>query len=237
MDFVVTLSPNSSGQQRNVTNAKGTAIYRDIVPAQCAARCVLAPHTHKECTSRTQPKCANCGGPHPASYGGCLKKKAATLARTVEQVQGKPPKRHEPPPNPDVVFTNTTDLSQEQSTQSQKTSGNTYAAAAKKKRRKPAGSSPPSKQPQLAPQDPTNGRCRHQPQVPEHDRMTYERQQHGSSEQEITCLLIPLLFAALKAFVRANPSSRCLREVEAVLAMEPFVSASYAPQGRTNSQQ
>lgn len=32
------------------------------------------------------------------------KKKAAALARSVEQVQGKAPSRHEPPSNPEVVF-------------------------------------------------------------------------------------------------------------------------------------
>lgn len=201
-------------------------------PVRC--KVCAGPHTHKECTSRTQPKCANCGGPHPASYGGCAKKKAATLARAMEQAQGKPPKRHEAPPNPDVVFANMADHSQEQALQSDKTPGKSYADAAKKKRgKKPAGSSAPSP-PQHAVQDPPSSPCRDQSQSPQHDKVAHERQQQRSTEQDFTRLLLPMLFAALKAIIRANPSSKSLPEVEAVLAMEPLLSAAYAPQGRTS---
>ncbi|KAH8010123.1 hypothetical protein HPB51_024967 [Rhipicephalus microplus] len=90
------------------------------------------PHSHKECTSKAQPKCANCGGPHPASYGGCVKKKAATLARSSEQARGKPPRRNDPPPNPEVVFTNMKDFSQKRSSQSRKATGDTCADVTKR---------------------------------------------------------------------------------------------------------
>ncbi|KAH7962814.1 hypothetical protein HPB52_018067 [Rhipicephalus sanguineus] len=43
----------------------------------------------KEYLSEQGPRCANCGADHAASYGGCPKKKAATLARTMEQFQEK----------------------------------------------------------------------------------------------------------------------------------------------------
>lgn len=195
------------------------------------------PHSHKECTSRAQPKCANCGGPHPASYGGCYKKKAATVARTAEQTQGKPPKRHEPPPNPDVVFTTTAALSENQSTQRGRAADKTYADAVKKKRGKSVGSSPSSKLLQRTTQDPTNSVACSDPRAPQHDKKISGRQQTGSSEQDVTCLLIPMLFAAIKALIRANPSSGRLPEVEAVLAMEPLVSVSYAPQGRNTTLQ
>lgn len=57
-------------------------------------RACAGAHTHKECMSRSQPRCTNCGAEHAASYGGRAKKESATLTRTME-----------PPPNPDVIFT------------------------------------------------------------------------------------------------------------------------------------
>ncbi|KAH7943074.1 hypothetical protein HPB52_004891 [Rhipicephalus sanguineus] len=203
-------------------------------PVRC--KVCAGPHSHKECTSRAQPKCANCGGPHPASYGGCIKKKAATLARTLEQAQGKPPRRNEPPPNPEVVFTSMTDVSQEQSPQSQKTSGNTYADVTKKKRGKSMGLSHSSKPPQPVSQDPPSDYGRQQSQSLQQDKVNCERQQLGNTDQDVTRILIPMLFAAIKALVRGNPSSRSLPEVEAILTMEPLVSTFYAPQGRAPSQ-
>ncbi|KAH8032557.1 hypothetical protein HPB51_026010 [Rhipicephalus microplus] len=203
-------------------------------PVRC--KVCAGPHSHKECTSRAQPKCANCGGPHPASYGGCIKKKAATLARTLEQAQGKPPKRNEPPPSPDVVFTSMKDASQEQPPQSQKTSANTYADVTKMKRGKSMGLSSSSKSSQRTSQDPPSQHYRHQSQSLQHDKEISERQQHVNTDQDVTRILIPMLFAALKALVRANPSSRSFPDVEAILAMEPLLSTSYAQQGRISSQ-
>ncbi|KAH7986842.1 hypothetical protein HPB51_026596 [Rhipicephalus microplus] len=194
------------------------------------------PHSHKECTSRAQPECASCGGPHPAPYGGCIKKKAATLARTLEQAQGKPPKKNEPPPNPDVVFTSIKNASQKQPPRSQKTSANTYADVTKKKRGKFMGLSSSSKSSQRTSPDPPSQHYRHQSQSPQHDKETCERQQHGNTDQDITCILIPMLFAAIKPPVRANPSSRSLPEVEAIHAIEALVSTIYATQGRISSQ-
>ncbi|XP_064485190.1 uncharacterized protein LOC135397517 [Ornithodoros turicata] len=40
------------------------------------------PHQHKECTTKREKKCANCQGPHTATYGGCPKRKIA--ARSVK---------------------------------------------------------------------------------------------------------------------------------------------------------
>ncbi|KAL1484670.1 hypothetical protein MTO96_032450 [Rhipicephalus appendiculatus] len=98
------------------------------------------------------------------------------------------------------------------------------------------GSSPSSKPPQRVSQDPPSDCCRHQSQSLQQDKVICERQQHGNTDQDVTRILIPMLFAAIKALVRANPSSTSLPEVEAILKMEPLVSTSYAPQGRAPSQ-
>nr|CAH7723734.1 unnamed protein product [Callosobruchus chinensis] len=80
------------------------ALRRKIGPGQCyrcqqfghsqlccrgAVRCVRCARAHRpsECQVPTsQPaKCANCGGPHPASYGGCPRRPSPTQRQGVSQ--------------------------------------------------------------------------------------------------------------------------------------------------------
>ncbi|KAH7946701.1 hypothetical protein HPB52_003758 [Rhipicephalus sanguineus] len=93
-----------------------------------------------------------------------------------------------------------------------------------------------SKPPQPVSQDPPSDYGRQQSQSLQQDKVNCERQQLGNTDQDVTRILIPMLFAAIKALVRGNPSSRSLPEVEAILTMEPLVSTFYAPQGRAPSQ-
>lgn len=182
-------------------------------PVRC--KICAGTHSHKDCTSRTQPQCANCGGPHPASYGACPKKKAATLARSIEQIQGKALNRREPPPNPEVVFTSLTSSSNDPPLQSAVPPNQSYARAVQ--------ALTPPKNAQVmhgAPKETATSSQRR-------SRKDNDETAHQSTQQDIVSLLIPMLFAAIKAMLRANPSSKSFPEVEAVLALEPLVTSSF----------
>ncbi|XP_070395322.1 uncharacterized protein [Dermacentor albipictus] len=60
-------------------------------------------HDHSECKSVCQPKCANCGGNHTASFSGCPQGRAASRLRRHELKYGRLPPRNVPPPNLDAV--------------------------------------------------------------------------------------------------------------------------------------
>lgn len=60
-------------------------------------------HNHKDCTSRLQPQCADCGDDHLASHGKCPKKQSATWIDEQELQQEEAPKRHSPPPNTEIM--------------------------------------------------------------------------------------------------------------------------------------
>lgn len=60
-------------------------------------------HNHSECKSVRQPKCANCGGNHTASYSGCPQNIAASKLRRHELIYGRLPPHNAPTPNPDTV--------------------------------------------------------------------------------------------------------------------------------------
>nr|CAH7725385.1 unnamed protein product [Callosobruchus chinensis] len=80
------------------------ALRRKTGPGQCyrcqqfghsqlccrgAVRCVRCAGAHRpsECQVPTSEpaKCANCGGPHPASYGGCIRRPSPTQRQGVSQ--------------------------------------------------------------------------------------------------------------------------------------------------------
>ncbi|KAL1477439.1 hypothetical protein MTO96_035739 [Rhipicephalus appendiculatus] len=69
-------------------------------PQRC--KICAGSHSHKDCTSRRQPRCANCDGPHPSSFGKCPQKKAAAEQKK-ENLQYGTGKRHRPAANPDLV--------------------------------------------------------------------------------------------------------------------------------------
>lgn len=60
-------------------------------------------HDYKECTSKRQPKCANCAGPHPASFSGCSRNRLASAAQRERIVKGYHKIQRGPAPNADIV--------------------------------------------------------------------------------------------------------------------------------------
>lgn len=206
-------------------------------PVRC--KVCAGSHSHKDCTSRSHPRCANCDGSHPASYGSCPKKKAATLARAIQQVQGTNPRRQDPPPNPEMVFTPTNALQADESTQ-------TKTAAPNKSTNCPQTDmssqikTPPNKSYAMSVREnhkslpPKYNQCKPTAH-PEHastsqtsrPRNTHLNKSSSFTTADLGQVLIPMLFAAIKAILRALPSSGSLPEVEAVLALEPLVNASY----------
>lgn len=61
------------------------------------------PHSYKDCMDKTNPKCANCGGNHCASFSGCPHKKAAAAARKHEILNGPIQNNRYPSPNLEVT--------------------------------------------------------------------------------------------------------------------------------------
>lgn len=70
-------------------------------PIRC--KVCAGAHNHKECTSRQNPRCANCGGGHSAAFGGCPIKRAASTIRKRELLNGKEDRSQAPILNPEVV--------------------------------------------------------------------------------------------------------------------------------------
>ncbi|KAH9364201.1 hypothetical protein HPB48_016459 [Haemaphysalis longicornis] len=66
-------------------------------PLRC--KVCSGPHSHKVCPSRREPRCANCGGSHAATFAGCPRKKAATAAKRHIILHGKSPTPRRNKPN------------------------------------------------------------------------------------------------------------------------------------------
>ncbi|KAH7936319.1 hypothetical protein HPB52_021418 [Rhipicephalus sanguineus] len=198
-------------------------------PIRC--KICAGAHTHKECTSRSQPRYANCGADHAASYGGRPKKQAATLARKMEQFQGKARKRREPKPNPDVIFTSTNQKQQDTVQRSDTTSKKSFPSIVKgnqnrsssAKSQEKSSSDPDASEQQMSPRS-------------QQSRKSQGKLLGGSTVQEISGMLIPMMFAAIKALLCANPSLKDIPEVQAVLAFEPLVTTSFTAQRRDSSE-
>lgn len=47
------------------------------------------PHYQNECTSRSEPRCANCGGSHTATFSGCPRKLSAAALRKEQILKGR----------------------------------------------------------------------------------------------------------------------------------------------------
>lgn len=185
-------------------------------PVRC--KICAGPHSYKDCTSRAHPRCANCDGPHPATFGACPKKKAATLARAVEQLQGRAPKQREPPPNPEVVCATPSSTQGSLSTHTNATTKKSYARTVRESPKKPQ---PEEKQ------QPT--RAFVTPVLPIATQRATEppAETHAPTTQvDLSKVIIPLLFAALKALMSAIPSASGLPEVAAIMALEPLLAAS-----------
>lgn len=192
-------------------------------PLRC--KICAGAHPHKDCTSRAHPRCANCDGPHPATFGACPKKKAATLARALEQLQGKAPKQREPPPNLELVCA-LPDLPRAPLPSPTKdTTKKSYASTVRESTKKP----PPEKQQSMCtPPDSNNAVLSHAAQnalepTGETDTATLQI--------DFSKVVIPMLFAALKALLSVIPSSSSFPEVAAIMALEPLLTTRCSPPG------
>lgn len=210
-------------------------------------RCKLCagPHDFKECTSRDEPKCANCDGPHAASFSGCPRRRVASAIRKHEILHGRIPYRRQPPPNPDTVrLTSVIPAQHETNTEVHRKS---YAAV--------AGMTPQRNDNSMTtgvPLQRSDGSVVSAPalKVPRESSLVTKdsrslapvqdaaaasgvavasppRASKGvgasvaSQSVSVEHLLIPMFFAALKAIVLALPNANSLPEVQAFLAMEP----------------
>ncbi|KAL1434047.1 hypothetical protein MTO96_012041 [Rhipicephalus appendiculatus] len=198
-------------------------------PIRC--KICAGAHTHKECTSHSQPRCANCGAEHAESYGGCPKKKAATLARTMGQFQGNTRKRRQPPPNPDVIFTTTNQKQQDAVQRSDMSSKKSFASVVKGKQKRPS-----SAKSQETPSKELDASQQRMSPRSQQNRKSQEKMLDGNTVNDVSSMLIPMMFAAIKALLRANPSMKSIPEVQAVLAFEPLMTTSFTAQRRDSSE-
>lgn len=62
------------------------------------------------------------------------------------------------------------------------------------------------------------------------NRKNQEKLLDGNTVNDISSMLIPMMFAAIKAILCASPSFKSIPEVEAIIALEPLVSPSFTVQ-------
>ncbi|KAM7308884.1 uncharacterized protein ISCGN_012515 [Ixodes scapularis] len=191
-------------------------------PQRC--KVCAGPHNYKECSSRNHPKCANCGGPHAASFAGCVRNKEIGALRKHELIHGKTTKRHSPPPNPEAVRS----VSPAPPNPIQKRSRYTYAEAIGAAGPRapppeaPPAPPPPPIPPRLPPRvPPRKPAIRDSTQTPTpltartveaqtadtNPYSTSLRQNTTARSEKLEKLLLPILFAALKAIVTTLPEA------------------------------
>lgn len=193
-------------------------------------------HDHKECKSVLQPKCANCAGNHAASYSGCPQNKAAAQMRRHELIHGRQPRRNEASPNPAIVNPvrdhppqrtpqppHQRDASREpqrvqpkDQTRVEKPSAPTYASKLRTPPRHPAESNGPESSNVCTSYTSETPRRSQRPsgKIPANT-------DHTSAS--VTELILPMLFAAIRAILSALPEANNLPEVKALLPLEALL--------------
>lgn len=195
-------------------------------------------HHHKECKSVLQPKCANCAGNHAASYSGCPQSKAAAKMRRHELIHGRKPRPNEPSPNLEIVHPvrdppqrppqqQPTSTPREPPRETPRahsrdhsrevpSSNPTYAS----KLRTPTGPLPESSKTDSASVRPNYNieTSRHSQQASENQPFNGDR-----ASASVMQLILPMLFAALKAILSALPEANNLPEVKALLPLEALL--------------
>ncbi|KAH7963597.1 hypothetical protein HPB52_021673 [Rhipicephalus sanguineus] len=140
-------------------------------------------------------------------------------------IPGKSAKTTRTAADPDVIFTSTNQKQQEQQIQrSDTTSKKSFASVVKgnQKSQEKSSSDPDASQQQMSPKSQPN-------------RKSQGKLLGGSTIQDISSMLIPMMLAAIQALLCANPSSKDIPEVQAVLAFEPLVTTSPTAQRRGSS--
>lgn len=181
-------------------------------------------HDHKDCKSIRQPKCANCNGPHTASFSGCPQNKAAALQHQHDIIYGRTQQRGAPEPNKNTMKPAQPPRPQVPKHQD---ASMTYAKVARgpQNRGQSFGTSPSQQQvrqePQEGPRQKNNPvtNIRQNTSTPQPVSVTKQ----GTPSASIAELVIPMLFSALKAILVAIPQANNLPEVKAVLSMEQVI--------------
>lgn len=184
-------------------------------------------HDFKVCSSRCEAKCANCQGPHVASFGACPVARGVAAAHARKLTSGVS-SIWEACPNPDFVkdFPPLPEATgqQGQRHRAQADTGRlkarqSYAAAA-------AASNIPSAGEPTAPAPPSAKPATRRRSTATKKVTTPQEHQHHQAGHRFSVSLkvfVPLLFAAFRAVLRDRPSHLKLPEVEALLALEPLL--------------
>ncbi|XP_042147152.1 uncharacterized protein LOC121836337 [Ixodes scapularis] len=197
-------------------------------PRRC--KVCAGPHHHKTCTNRQDPKCANCGNQHAATFSGCQRRKAASVIRRQDVLNGKENRGFAATLNPEVVRVPLpvpvpTDKRAQKPTYSDALKKTTNGVKEKHRERRPHEDAPetargiPSTM-QLLKSAPITQTTIRQPMSVSSAPRRKRQEQAG----DLGSVLIPMLFAALRAIIKAIPDSDNLPEVQALLAMESFLN-------------
>lgn len=216
-------------------------------------RCKICagPHDFKSCTARREPKCANCGGPHVATYRACRVAKAATEAHIRKVMFGKSKQKQAAPPNPDFVKAATQEAppcfsrlpedpprADNQSVQG----GQLYSTVVKATPCAPGRARARKGEHKLhssaAPQAVTATVVTHLPEpcishfpdpsitksLPQRTAGGKVHPQKSAPPRNVLEIIVPLLFQALRAILQNSPTSANLPAVRAILAFEPLLT-------------
>lgn len=190
------------------------------------------PHAYRDCTTRNNRKCANCGGAHYANYGGCLKRKIAIDAVRTGAREGAPvkqnrsnpamvtptvppPRAPKPPVKTQAAFPR---LNEPVKPREQKPQ--------RPPRRAKAQQAPPVTQP--VPENPWQGQKTHtnppslstQPSIPPLMNLGTTAAVNAA---QLIAQFVPFLFTTLRALIAAIPGANSIREVKDMLAYEPLL--------------
>ncbi|CAN8007913.1 unnamed protein product [Ixodes pacificus] len=214
-----------------------------------ARRCKICagPHHHQECSSRAEPKCANCGQGHAATFSGCSTKKGAAVVRKTEIINGRTPTRRSPPSNPEMVRIPETPNDTKSSTSKPTYSDVLHRQPSKRntisKNENGSMTSAPltqSEKRESGPPMPTASGARRAPRPTasqttpsmETPSATYraDSQVNANSHATDQQFLMRLLFLAVKAIIRSLPDAVNISEVKAILTMEPLILGTRVPE-------
>ncbi|KAL1482548.1 hypothetical protein MTO96_033723 [Rhipicephalus appendiculatus] len=148
----------------------------------------------------------------------------------MKQFQGKTRKR-QPPPNPDVIFTTTNQKQQDAVQRGDPSSKKSFASVVKGNQKRPS----PAKSQETPSRELDASQQRMSPRS-QQNRKSQEKMLDGITVNDVSSMLIPMMFVAIKALLRASPSMKSIPEVQAVLAFEPLVTTSFTAQRRDSSE-
>ncbi|XP_064469998.1 uncharacterized protein LOC135384740 [Ornithodoros turicata] len=211
-----------------------------------STRCMICarPHKFTECTARRQPKCANCGGPHAASHSMCPKKRVATVAHQTEVLNPTSPSppngssrrgqqrrvgASRPNPYPEPPKNARVNVMLAKRTPRQLTTVQAATSVPDEQVHGPPSNGGVNSRPQVCPT--YAGVAGRTSSVGNKSPPMYQRSEpeRRVDTNGLADLLLPLIFAALKAILQTFPSSSELSAVKQLLATERFLASYQTP--------